>query len=348
MSRTGRAGARVLVAAVVLLVAVVLVGRHGELAGTGRALRDSSPAWAAAACGLGLLSMVTFGAEQVAAQRALAVRLSVTEVIWAAQAARFLNLVAKSGGLAGVVAHTAVARRRGRRPSPVVAAYVASVLLDILAFASVLVAGLLLLLTHGHFTARDGAAAAAFAVYLLVSFVAVAAAARSRETARSLLTLPVRLAARVPGLRRWARGRSTEVAHEHADELYEAVIVLRARPRRLGGAAIFALAFQALLVAQLWAVLRAVGVAPGIVVPIVAFAISTLFGIVGVVPGGVGFVEVSLGAVLATFGVPVATAAAVVLLFRLFEFWLPLAVGAVAAHQIAVGAVSGVGERAER
>jgi uncharacterized protein (TIRG00374 family) len=44
-------------------------------------------------------------------------------------------------------------------------------------------------------------------------------------------------------------------------------------------------------------------------------------------PGGVGGIEAALTAVLLSFGVDSATAAAIVLLFRLLTFWLPTVPG---------------------
>jgi uncharacterized protein (TIRG00374 family) len=77
----------------------------------------------------------------------------------------------------------------------------------------------------------------------------------------------------------------------------------------------------------LWAALAAVGGGNRPVLALVAYAISALFGVVGVLPGGLGFVEVSTAAVLVSFGVPLGLAAAAVVLFRVWDYWLPAAVG---------------------
>ena len=51
---------------------------------------------------------------------------------------------------------------------------------------------------------------------------------------------------------------------------------------------------------------------------------------------GLGFVEVSLGAVFVGFGIPGATAAAAVLVFRVFELWLPVVIGGALSHRLRV------------
>ncbi|MDQ3887381.1 MAG: flippase-like domain-containing protein [Actinomycetota bacterium] len=78
---------------------------------------------------------------------------------------------------------------------------------------------------------------------------------------------------------------------------------------------------------MLWAALAAVGGGNRPVLALVAYAIAGLFGVVGVLPGGLGFVEVSTSVVLTSFGVPVGLAVAAVVLFRVWDYWLPVAVG---------------------
>jgi len=120
--------------------------------------------------------------------------------------------------------------------------------------------------------------------------------------------------------------------------LFDAITLLKGRLRSAVPAALAAVGVDVLAILQLWVALRAVGVHAGPVEPFVAYSVSTLFALVGIVPGGIGVVELSMGAVLHSFGIPLALAAAAVVLFRLAEFWIPLAVGAVVSHQYVVRA----------
>ncbi len=122
---------------------------------------------------------------------------------------------------------------------------------------------------------------------------------------------------------------------DSADELFDAAQRLRSGPRSAIRVLFFAFGVEAIGIAQLWCVLRAVGQHPRLVVPVVAYAVSVLFAIVGFLPGGLGFVEAGLGAVLVSFGLTGATAAAAVVLYRVLELWIPLIVGAIAAHGLA-------------
>jgi len=69
---------------------------------------------------------------------------------------------------------------------------------------------------------------------------------------------------------------------------------------------------------------------------LVAYSVAGLFGIVGFLPGGLGFVEVSLSAVLIGFGASGVTAAATVMLYRLFELWLPVVIGGGLAYRLRI------------
>ncbi len=63
---------------------------------------------------------------------------------------------------------------------------------------------------------------------------------------------------------------------------------------------------------------------------LLAYVVSQALAIVPITPGGVGFVDVGLTAMLVLIGVPTDTAVISTLLYRLFSFWLPIPLGAFA------------------
>ena len=329
----GATGRRLLSALVLLATAGIVVANRRDLPAAWRALRHARPAWVALAAVLGGAGLVDVAAEHVAAQRTMGLRPRAWLIAPLAWAARFLNLVAKSNGIAGLVLFRSRARREGRPEAPVVAAYLLATVLDPLAFAAVLAVAFVLLVGQGRFSPLDAVAGVVFVAYLLVTVGTVVAALRSRRAVRALYELPGRIGRRLHGAPQPV-GAAT-VDHHNADELYEAVAVLRHRPRSLWAPGLAALGVDLLGVAQLWAVLMAVGAHPGVELPLVAYAVSTLFGIVGIVPAGLGAVEVSLGAVLVSYGVAMGPAAAAVVLYRVVELWIPLAVGGLAASRLA-------------
>ena len=284
-----------------------------------RAARHASPGWLV----LGLVACVAYvavyGMARRAALAAFGVVLGPRAAVRAALVAHSLNIVTKSGGLAGLAVYREEARRRGAPASRVLGGYVLAVVLGDIAFACTLAGALLLLVADGRFTTSDAFATALVVVYFATITTVVVAAARSRDAIRRLHAIPARLRRRPPD-------------HAPADELFDAVAEVRRRPRSVLPAFAWLVGIEALGVAMLWCALAAFGVRTGLTTPLVGYAISVLFSMVGVLPAGIGFAEASLGAVLVSFDVAGPTATVVVLTSRVLETWIPLGLGLVVAR----------------
>jgi uncharacterized protein (TIRG00374 family) len=76
--------------------------------------------------------------------------------------------------------------------------------------------------------------------------------------------------------------------------------------------------------------LVAVGARPRASLVLLAFAGSAVLGMIPITPGGLGFVEVGLVAMLTLAGIPGPDATLATLAYRLFQFWLPIPAGAIA------------------
>jgi uncharacterized membrane protein YbhN (UPF0104 family) len=63
---------------------------------------------------------------------------------------------------------------------------------------------------------------------------------------------------------------------------------------------------------------------------LLAYVVAQAFAIIPITPGGVGFVDAGLTALLVVIGVPTDMALIGTLLYRLFSFWLPIPVGVLA------------------
>ena len=320
------------VAYLVLALFVVLFGvqNRAEVPAAWRALHHAR----AGLVGVAVLAMVAWLANlaglHAATQRAAGLSAGPYQLLVPAVAGNFLNLITKSGGMAGLSVFTANGRRHRQPHGQVVAAYLLTTVVMEVAFAMTLVVALVVVWVDGRLTRTEVVAGAVFTVYLAARVGLLVVAARSRTALRAVYRLPrrvLRVIRRLSG----SAGEDESDAR-HADELFDAIALLRARP----GAATIALAhgwaLEALGIVELWAVMGAVGAGGSLVTAVVAYSVSVLFAIVGFLPGGLGFVEVSLAAVLVSFGAPAATATAAVVLYRIFEMWLPMVLGAGAAH----------------
>lgn len=308
-----------------LAAVVFVVASRAELPAVGRALRHSHALWVLAGLGCAVAWAATFAVLHAVAQRAAGLTVGPRRQFFAAMVAgHFLNLVTKSGAMAGAMVVDGVAERDGKPRGRVIGAYVLAAVAGQIAFGIVLAAAFVLIVADGRLTRAEAVAGIVFLVYLGVEVVVVVAAFGSQRRTRALLATPRRWWARV-------RRQSSVVAdHSRADELHAAMSLVRASPGRATAVLGVALLLEAIGVAMLWCALRAVNAPHTPKDALVAYAVSVLFAIVGFLPGGLGFVEVSLGAMVVSLGGTVPTATAAVAVYRLLEFWLPVAAGAVA------------------
>jgi uncharacterized protein (TIRG00374 family) len=79
--------------------------------------------------------------------------------------------------------------------------------------------------------------------------------------------------------------------------------------------------------ATLLAALAAVGSQPRPSLVLLAFCAAQILAQIPITPGGLGFVEAGLTAMLALIGVPAGAAVLATFVYRLFSYWLPLPVG---------------------
>lgn len=315
-----------------VIVAVFALGfilqHHDEVPAAWRVVSAASLAWLALALALTTAWLVNLGFLHAASQRAVGLPTGARHIMRTAIGANFLNMITKSGGMAGLALLLANGRRRGVARGPVVAAYLLAAAFVELTFGATLVVALVVVWVSGRLTGAEIVASVLFAGYLSVRIAIVVVASRSRESLRRLFHLPRRLAA-------WLRRRpAREREHRAADELHEAMLLARRAPLRTLPAIAHAALASVISVLTLWSVVAAVGAGTGLAVAVVGYAVTLLFTIVGFLPSGVGFVEVSLGAVLLSFDVDGPHAAAAVVVYRVFQLWLPVVIGAVLAARV--------------
>lgn len=319
---------------VLVLGGVFAWANRSEVPNAWAAVRHANLLLLGLALALTALWLLNVAAFHLATYRAVGLEVPFRSMAWLTAGSTFVNMVAKSGGMGGMALFVQDAKRRGQPRGLVITSYLLAGQLGHLAFALTLIVALLVVAIDGQLTRIEVAASAIFAVYVSAQAVAFAAGIRSRAALRKLHELPAIARRRV--LRAFGRPvSSAEPNHEEADELFEAIHLLIREPRRMLLPAAHALLVEVLGVATIWTVLGMFGEWTGIQVPLVAYALSVLFSIVGVLPAGIGFAEASLGATFTAYGVPGATAAVAVITYRLFEVWVPFAVGGYAAQQLA-------------
>ncbi len=287
---------RLTVSVLVLACALVAAVRT-DLIGSLSAARDLDPTMMVVASVATLTAVVNRGFLNYQSRRLHGVHLPLRVEIRMSAAALALNKVVKSGGLAGLAFYIRRARADGAPAAAVTRAFVV-----VGAAAHVALAGLAV--TTLLIAPRDELPiAGAFSDMAVGSVGAVALA----------VVLGVFLTGVVTG---HSGLGTTQVA---AGALR---IVLHAGVNKLLG------------VCTLAAVLAAAGAEVAFTTVVLVYATALVSGALSIIPAGVGVVEASTVAVLTASGVEPGTALVAVLAFRLFDLWVPVAVGWVLARRL--------------
>ncbi len=324
-------GRRHLALRIIVVAAAVLfiVANRSELPVAWRSLSNASFPWLLAGLFVCVSLVVSQAAIRHRGQQLLGIDRPFSRSLRLSLRGHFLNMITKSGGMAGVAPFNADARAHGVSAHRSTAGYILAELANHLGFTVVLIAALPLISNDKKLSAVDLVAMGVFALITLAFVAGVVAAARSQKSIRRLHELPNRL--RNMALRRLKRPLHPEITDHHAaDDLHEAVTLARSEPLAMIPLALFTLASQVIGASLLWVVLCSMGLEHGLNTVLVSYVIATLFSIVGFLPAGLGFVEVSMAATLVSYGISTGQAAAAVGVYRLFQLWLPLAFGALA------------------
>jgi uncharacterized membrane protein YbhN (UPF0104 family) len=307
---------------VVALGACFLVKNRHELPAAWAELRGANPRWLVVGTLAALASIVNKGMLHSAAQRTAGLDPGPLDLVSTSAAATALNDVTKTNGVAGAAVFLRRAGVRDEPRGPTVAAYVLATITGDLTAATTILVVLGLLASGGHLSAEISTAAVVYFVLMTAKVSVIVAALHSRATVRTLFRIPTRCVA-------WVRRRPVDSFDTSAaDDLFDATVLMRHHLRLGGRVVAHSVAGDLIGIVTLWASLHAVGAHVDPIVPVVGYAVAMLFSNVSFVPGGVGLVELGLGAVLVAYGVSGATAAAAILISRLFQLWLPLAFGA--------------------
>ncbi|HEX8462172.1 MAG TPA: lysylphosphatidylglycerol synthase transmembrane domain-containing protein [Segetibacter sp.] len=97
--------------------------------------------------------------------------------------------------------------------------------------------------------------------------------------------------------------------------------------RQFWNATIVSVLIEVVGVVHLYISMLAAGVQPSLVASIVGYIVATIFLIISPFLRGMGAIEVSLTFILKKYGFTIVNSLQIALLFRFFEFWLPLLAG---------------------
>lgn len=314
---------------VALAVAVFVVSRRSDLVATTDVLRQLQTVPLLIALALSVAAVVCRGALSRAAYRAVGLESDLGSMVWVSAAAYGLNKVLKTGGLGGMTLFVRHGTARRRPAGQVTAAYVLASLAAQFALVAAVLVAIGSMAASGALSGPLLVVAGAVTALIVIGLAGFVAATGRRSLVRSMYAAPHATLSRLATL--FGRPGRPAPDTEHADRFYEAARLAR-HPANALPLLGYALAAKLLGAAVLTASLAATGTGVGFGQALAVYVISLVAAVVGILPGGLGAVEASMGALLTGFGVAAPVAIGAVLTFRLFDLWLPALLGLVAAR----------------
>lgn len=310
------------------MAGVTVALNASELAGISQVIRGARPERLMLVVLVELTFVLNMGLFYASTFRASGVPAEFFRFTLVSAAAHFVNLVSKTSGFGGLGLYLREGSKHDSPAARVVAAYMAAYVLGYASFLALLLISLGLLYVHGSLTRTEVAAAAVtFAMVLTVSALLMAGL-RSVAFLESVVS---RTVAFLNSIIRRITGKPAVDAGgvlNWITEVAEAIQAMVRQPRRFTVPFVHALAVELLSALGLFLVAWSLHVPLSFDLAVCGYALSLLFAILSITPAGLGFVEASLVLFLASTGMTRTEAIAVTLGFRVFDFWLPVVIGA--------------------
>ncbi|MCJ7512367.1 MAG: flippase-like domain-containing protein [Anaerolineales bacterium] len=241
--------------------------------------------------------------------------------------AAFVNTIAPSAGMSGMVVFITDSRQRGLPTSRVTAAAALYVLYDYLAFIAVLGLGIVVLIRRNRLGAAEVTASVILvSIAMALTLVLYTAMRSSDRLGRALAWIATHTNSVLrPFIRR--EYLSPDRAHEFAHDIGEGLSEIPKRPSGLLLPFALALSKQALLITIFFLMFLAFNQPFSVGTLIAGYSVGYLFLIVSPTPSGIGFVEGSMTLALASFRIPLAAAGLITLAYRGVTLWLTILYG---------------------
>lgn len=317
-----------------IALTLLVITRFASLKDLGAELAAASWPWIAAAVALHFAFYVAYAYLYERAFALVRVHSRMWRLLQLVFVSYFVNSVAPAGGAAAAALFIGDSVKRGQSGARTAVGVVLVAIADIATLLPFLVYAVLYLIRRRDFTAYDAAAIASFSIFAFALVGAVVLGHNRPALLEKLLDRVRRLANWF-----WRKIRKRDLVgrhwtHEIATELHEASKAIAADPKGILLVTGIGILVHLINMAVVWALFPAFSqsVEPG--VALVGFSLGIVFFFVAIVPQGIAVVEGMMALVFTSLGVPGHKAAAIALVFRGINYWLPLLIGALFTRRI--------------
>lgn len=302
--------------------------RWGEISTLLETLSQASWYFVLAILVLQVLGIINRGAFYHALYDFFEVKDNLRRFVMLSLSSYFANLVVPSAGLSGVAVFVSEAQKHGMTKARSTFVNIFSFLMYYGVFLFVLLFGLFyLLFNHQLLRYQVTTAAILFGMVLFMILVLVA----SIEEAARLKKLFKLVAAITNFFSKTILNRGNIIkrvdVHFASQDISEGIDHIEKDYKKLWLPILHVVLIELIEIMILYYLFLAFGftIYPGVL--LTTYAISVLFSVISITPGGVGFVEAAMIVVLTSLSVPVELATVVVLSYRLLTYWVPFILG---------------------
>ena len=315
------------VALILLLAFYFFLTRAADVEQVALTLQRGNWMWITLALVVHATWILNIGAHLRSLYRLLGIDEKLERLSMLGTSAAFVNTVAPSAGMSGMVVFITDSRQRNLPTSRVTAAAALYVMYDYLAFMTVLGLGIVVLIRRNSLGTPEITASVILVLIAFALAMVLLTAMRSADRLGRALAWIATHTNNVlrPFIRR--EYLSPARAHEFAHDIGEGLSQIRERPSGLLLPFALALSKQALLITIFFLMFLAFRQPFSVGTLIAGYSIGYLFLIVSPTPSGIGFVEGAMTLSLASFRIPLAAAGLITLAYRGITLWLTILYG---------------------
>jgi phosphatidylglycerol lysyltransferase len=246
----------------------------------------------------------------------------------------FVNVLAPTAGQSGTILYADdAARRKESSPKAVIGSVIATIA-SYIAFSFILGFSLVYLKSFNMLNDYEVIGAIIFVFPTFIPGILIFTAHRSPKTTVKILNVIYRIYRKVMKIFHKKPKLTKQWPEAVANEFYEAADSIS--ENRLYLAQTLALAFVAHVVniVSLVIIFEAFEIKIFYGALIAGYAVGEMVRIISPNPEGVGVTEAAMAVIFASFGVPLISATAISIIFRAYNFWIPLAIGFAMLHRL--------------
>jgi hypothetical protein len=319
---------KILFFAISVVFIIVFLRRLGELSKLLETLAQISWYFILAILALQVLGIVNRGAFYHSLYDFFGVRDNLRRFVLLSLSSSFANLAVPTAGASGVVIFVSEAEKHGVSRARATFINVFGFLMYYSVFLFVLLFGLFyLLFNHQLLRYQIITAAILFGMVLFLLLILIAAieeAARLKKLFKFFAEI-ANFFARVL-LNRGNIIKRADVYFASKD-INEGIMHIKNNYKKLWLTIFHVFLIELIEIMILYYLFLAFGypIYPGVLLTV--YAVSVLFSVISITPGGVGFVEAAMIVALTSLSIPVELSAVVVFSYRLLTYWVPFVIG---------------------